>query len=52
LPALTELQRSDLSLVDRWILSRLAHATAEVNRSVELYNLHEGARHVYSFFWH
>jgi valyl-tRNA synthetase len=52
LPSLAELQQSDLSLVDQWILSRLAHATAEVNRSVELYNLHEGARHVYSFFWH
>jgi valyl-tRNA synthetase len=52
LPSLAELQQSDLSLADQWILSRLAHATAEVNRSVELYNLHEGARHVYSFFWH
>src|SRR5262249_12491065 len=52
LPSLAELQQSDLSLADRWILSRLAHATAEVNRSVELYNLNEGARHVYSFFWH
>jgi valyl-tRNA synthetase len=52
LPSLAELQQSDLALADQWILSRLAHATAEVNRSVELYNLHEGARHVYSFFWH
>jgi valyl-tRNA synthetase len=52
LPSLAELQQSDLSLADQWILSRLAHATAEVNRSVELYNLHEGSRHVYSFFWH
>src|SRR5689334_14005049 len=34
LPSLAELQQSDLSLVDQWILSRLAHATAEVNRSV------------------
>jgi valyl-tRNA synthetase len=52
LPSLEELQQSDLSLADRWILSRLAHATAEVNRSVDQYNLHEGSRHVYSFFWH
>ena len=52
MPSLSELQQSDLSLVDRWILSRLARATAEVNRSVEQYNLHEGARHVYAFFWH
>ncbi len=52
LPSLSELQQSDLSLADRWILSRLARATDEVNRSVELYNLHEGARHIYAFFWH
>jgi valyl-tRNA synthetase len=52
LPSLNELKQSDLSLVDRWILSRLSRATAEVNRSLEQYNLHEGARHIYSFFWH
>ena len=52
LPSLNELKQSDLPLVDRWILSRLSRATAEVNRSLEQYNLHEGARHVYSFFWH
>ncbi|HLH30751.1 MAG TPA: valine--tRNA ligase [Terriglobia bacterium] len=52
LPSLAELKQSDLSLVDRWILSRLTRAAENVNRSVEQYNLHEGARHVYSFFWH
>jgi len=52
LPSLNELKQSNLSLVDRWILSRLARASAQVNRSVEQYNLHEGARHIYSFFWH
>jgi valyl-tRNA synthetase len=52
LRSLNELKDSELSLVDRWILSRLARAAAQVNRSVEQYNLHEGARHIYSFFWH
>src|ERR1041385_4197749 len=52
LPSLSELKQSNLSLVDRWILSRLARATEKVNRSIELYNLHEGARHIYDFFWH
>jgi valyl-tRNA synthetase len=52
LPLLNELKQSDLPLVDRWILSRLSRAAGEVNRSLEQYNLHEGARHVYSFFWH
>ena len=52
LPAIGELKQSNLPLVDRWILSRLARVTEEVNRSVEQYNLHEGARHIYRFFWH
>src|SRR3989441_11283690 len=52
LPSVGELKQSNLSLVDRWILSRLARATEEVNRSIEQYNLHEGARHIYRFFWH
>ena len=52
LPSLAELKQSNLPLVDRWILSRLARATEEVNRSLEQYNLHEAARHIYGFFWH
>jgi valyl-tRNA synthetase len=52
LPSLADLKQSNLSLVDRWILSRLARATERVNRSIDLYNLHEGARHIYDFFWH
>ena len=52
LPSITELKQSDLPLVDRWILSRLARVTEDVNRSVEQYNLHESARHIYGFFWH
>ena len=52
LPSVGELKQSNLSLVDRWILSRLARATERVNRSIELYNLHEGTRHIYDFFWH
>ena len=52
LPTLAELKQSDLPLVDRWILSRLARVTEEVNRSVEQYSLHEAGRHIYQFFWH
>src|SRR5215468_7525919 len=52
LPILNELKQSNLSLVDQWIFSRLARAIEGVNRSLEQYNLHEGARHIYSFFWH
>src|SRR4029079_13011318 len=50
--SLAELKRLNLSLVDRWILSRLVRTTENVNRSIEQYNLHEGSRHIYSFFWH
>jgi valyl-tRNA synthetase len=52
LPSLNELQQSDLSLVDRWILSRLNRVAEAVNSSLDQYNLHEAARHIYGFFWH
>ncbi len=46
-----ELRRSDLSMADRWILSRLARAVETTNTSLEKYNLHEAARNIYAFFW-
>jgi len=52
LPSTAELKQSKLSMADRWILSRLERVTERVNRSIELYNLHEGSRHIYDFFWH
>jgi valyl-tRNA synthetase len=52
LPDAEQLKASNLSLADQWILSRLSQATENVNRSIEQFNLHEGARHIYSFFWH
>ena len=51
LATLTELRESDLSMADRWILSRLARAVETTNMSLEKYNLHEGARQIYAFFW-
>jgi valyl-tRNA synthetase len=52
LPSYSELRRSDLSLADRWILSRLTRTADEANLSLEKYNLHEAARQIYGFFWH
>src|SRR5206468_7807783 len=52
LPSSADLKHSNLALVDRWSLSRLACVTETVNRSIELYNLHEASRHVYDFFKH
>ena len=40
-----------IALVDRWIFSRLAHATAEVNDALEHFRFHEAAHVVYHFFW-
>ena len=51
LPSIDELRQSDLPLVDRWILARLARATQEVRVSMEQYHLHEAARTIYRFFW-
>jgi valyl-tRNA synthetase len=40
-----------LPLVDRWIFSRLASVTAEVNQALEDFRFHEAAHVVYHFFW-
>jgi valyl-tRNA synthetase len=52
IPSAAELRQMDLSLADRWILSRLSRAAQEVNGSLEQYNLHEASRSLYRFFWH
>jgi valyl-tRNA synthetase len=40
-----------VSLADRWIFSRLARATAQVNDALEHFRFHEAAHVVYHFFW-
>ena len=40
-----------LDLAERWIFSRLAAATAEVNAALAEYRFHEAAHVVYHFFW-
>ncbi len=52
LASLNDLQRSNLSIADRWILSELARTIEGVNNSLDKYNLHEAAREIYGFFWH
>jgi len=46
----TELQ--NLSLPDRWILSRLHKATADVTAALDGYRFNEAAGAVYNFVWH
>jgi valyl-tRNA synthetase len=45
------LDRSALSLADRWILSRLAVAIEEVNRGLDEFRLDESTTAVRRFFW-
>jgi len=42
----------DLEWEDRWILSALGRAAADVNRSWEEWRLNEGTARAYDFFWH
>jgi valyl-tRNA synthetase len=41
----------EIALVDRWIFSRLARATAQVNDALVHFRFHEAAHVVYHFFW-
>ncbi len=41
----------DVSLADRWILSRLDATCAEVSRLIETWQLGEAGRHLYEFLW-
>ncbi|MDJ0781465.1 MAG: valine--tRNA ligase [Desulfosarcinaceae bacterium] len=46
------LRSEDLSLPDRWILSRLTRVTAEVETALDAYKFNEAAGAVYQFVWH
>ncbi len=50
-PVEWETELSEPSLADRWILSRLNYATAEVNSALQEYRFHEAAATLYQFFW-
>ena len=39
-------------LADRWIFSRLATVTREIDESLAAYRFHEAAHIIYHFFWH
>ena len=41
-----------LSLVDRWILSRLERTVQAVNTAMDEFHLNEAASAIYHFFWH
>ncbi len=41
----------DLTLADRWILSRLNQVTGQVDEAIAIYNFAEASRLIYDFFW-
>jgi valyl-tRNA synthetase len=45
------IQDSDLTLEDRWMLSRLATVSANVTEKLEKYHYGEAARELYDFAW-
>ncbi len=45
------LSENNLTLADRWIISRLTHTTTEVERLLERYDLGESAKTLYEFIW-
>ena len=52
LPSEEKIDRMELSLADRWILSRQARMIESVNLALDRYFLHEATRSLYQFFWH
>ncbi len=44
--------RTEKLLVDRWMFSRLADVTRDMNESLAKYHFHEAAYTIYHFFWH
>lgn len=46
-----EIELSAPTLADRWILSKLNRAAAEINAALDEYRFHEAADTIYHFFW-
>ncbi len=51
-PAAADLTGRELSLPDRWILSRFEATAADVNRHLESFRFDEAASSIYAFLWH
>jgi len=51
-PAGIKLEELDLSLADRWILSRLSETAKEVDAALADYKFNDAANALYSFTWH
>jgi valyl-tRNA synthetase len=47
-----DMDLENLSLPDKWILSRLQQATADVTAALDSYRFNEAAGAIYNFVWH
>ncbi len=45
-------KEKELTLADKWIRSRLANITDELNKALEQYKFYEAADKIYHFIWH
>jgi valyl-tRNA synthetase len=43
--------KENLSLADKWIISRLNKTAVQVNKSLDKYDFHEAVQTLYHFFW-
>ncbi len=51
-PTTIDLQKQDLSLADRWILTRLRETTSKVEQALTDYKFNDAASVLYGFTWH
>jgi len=49
---LESLSQENLTLADRWILSRLNKTVAEINKKLSVYQFNAAAKLIYDFTWH
>jgi valyl-tRNA synthetase len=50
-PELLQSENSELTLHDRWIISRLNRTARDMNESINSYEFHAAVQTVYHFFW-
>jgi len=49
---LESLSQENLTLADRWILSKLSKTIAEINKKLSVYQFNAAAKLIYNFTWH
>ena len=47
-----EVNKNEITLIDKWIMTRTNDTVQEMNDSLEKYNFYEAADKIYHFIWH